>query len=267
MAADPNIIQNAIKWDHPSACHATIIDADQGLIDWKGRTKLAICGFASSSRDLLPVNDPEWVIWGLNQLNRHIDRGDAWIDIHHDFAAPDKVVEGTDFAAWLKTAQIPVFMAKREPDIPMSVRYPIEAIVEKYGVDYFTSTISYMIAYGIWAGFKTIGIWGVDLIVGKEYFYQKPCAEFWIGVGSGAGVDFKIPDASALLRSKYRYGYQDEPDSLIRLSEMNDRVAKMDKRKDELLKELQTVDGARQDAMYWLELMTLRERGGSIPAQ
>ncbi len=267
MAADPNVIQNMVEWDHPAACHATITDADRGRIDWQGRRKLAICGFASSSREMIPINDPEWVIWGLNQLNRHIKRADAWIDIHHDFNAPNKVVEGTDFDAFLREAQIPVFMAKREPDIPMSVRYPIEEIVEKFGADYFTSTISYMIAYGIWAGFSTIGIWGVDLIVGKEYFFQKACAEFWIGIGSGLGVEFKIPDASALLKSKFRYGYQDEPESLVKVSEMAERVAKMDKRKDELLKELQTIDGARQDALYWLELMTLRERGGSIPAQ
>jgi len=260
-------IGNTINWDHPAACKARIIDPDRGLIDWNGRTKLAIVGFASSSKDKAPYEDPEWVVWGLNQLYRHINRADAWIDIHHDYAAEAKVVEGTDFMGWLTQAPIPIFMCKREADIPSSVRYPLEEITAKFGARYFTSTISYMIAYGIYAGFREIGLWGVDLIVGKEYFHQKPCAEFWLGMANAMGIQVRLADESALLKSTHLYGFEEGPvHGPIKIGEIEERLAKMDKRKEELIRELQTVDGAQQDCRYWLELAALRLRGGAIPA-
>ena len=95
-------IQNAIKWDHPAAAHAVIVDADNGVMDWKGRTKFGLVGFASSSRDSAPWDDPSWILMGLNQLYRHCPRFDAWIDIHHYWADPASMVEGTDeVACWM----------------------------------------------------------------------------------------------------------------------------------------------------------------------
>lgn len=254
-----------IDWNHSAACQATIIDPENCVIDWKGRTKLAIVGFASSTRELAPYDNPEWVIWGLNQLYRHIKRADAWVDIHYNYNEPAAVVEGTDFDKWLAAAPIPVFMCNRQPAVPNSVKYPLQPIIDKFGARYFTSTISYMIAYGIWAGFREIGIWGVDLIVGKEYFYQKSCAEFWIGVANGLGIEVRIPDDSALLKGGFLYGFEPEPKSLVNISEFQRRIGECEKRKAELLRELQTVDGAKQDAAFWLELAELRARGGSIP--
>jgi hypothetical protein len=266
MADEKDQVQNAIQWEHQAACHPKILDAENCLIDWQGRKKLAIVGFASSTRDKAPFDNPEWVVWGLNQLYRHVPRADAWIDIHRDFNAPGKVVEGTDFDGWLKSIPIPVFMAETHPEIPTSVRFPLEQIIDKFGADYFTSTISYMIAYGIWAGFTTIGIWGVDLIVGKEYFHQKACAEFWLGVASASGVEVKLPAETAIMKAGYRYGYEDERKlGIITVDEIRARLVRIEKRRDELMTELRTVDGFRQDCAYWLELAELRARGGYVP--
>lgn len=267
MADTPAVatIQNKIKWDHPAACHATIIDRAKGLVDWKGRTKFAIVGFASSSRDVAPYDDPEWVILALNQLYRHIDRADAWFDIHADADKPEKVVEGTDYVGWLKEAPIPIFMIDQRPEYPTSLRYPIEDAIALTGLDYFTSTISFMIALALRDGAKTIGLWGVDLIVGQEWDYQKACVEFWLGVAQGKGLDILLPNQTALLKTSYRYGYESEPTGgLLSMSEVIRRETEFAKKRQELIAQLNTLDGALQDCQYWKELMLLRSRGGSI---
>lgn len=265
-----DMIQNAINWDHPAAAHATIIDAKEATIDWKGRTKFGIVGFASSSRELAPFDDPSWILMGLNQLYRHHPRFDAWIDIHHNWADPKSMVEGTDEVAWMKSAQIPIYQNEWQPDIPNSVRYPIEDVAGtndkfRWAADYFTSTISYMIALAIRDGFKTIGVWGVDLIVGQEYFYQKACAEWWLGVANGLGIEIVLPGPSALLKQSFRYGYQSEPDwGPIKLSMMEQRGKELQARLEAVTREAHTIDGALQDLSYWKELYTLRMRGGVI---
>lgn len=258
-------VQNALQWDHPAAAHGVILDADGALIDWQGRKKVAIVGFASSSRDLAPFHDPEYVILALNQLYRHIPRADGWFDIHHDFNAKEKVVEGTDYDTWLRTVPIPVFLTQRQDWIPTSVTYPLPQILAKWNSDYFRSSISYMIAYAIWAGFTTIGLWGVDLVAGSEYEHQKANAEFWLGMANALGIEIVLPEATALCKQPYRYGYEAEPATgFVKLSMMEERLKKYAQRRLELVAELQTLDGAMQEADYLRQFIELRARGADI---
>ena len=91
---------------HQHAAHLNIIDQEKGLVDIGDRRKIAICGFASSSRHLIPVDDPSWIIAGLNQLYRHMPRADVWYDIHLNWEQDN--VEGTDHEGWIKSCGIPV---------------------------------------------------------------------------------------------------------------------------------------------------------------
>lgn len=176
------------------------------------RKKFAIVGFAESSRHLAPFDDDEWDIAAMNQLYRHIPRADFWYEMHRreDFLADQ--VPGTDYLAWLKTCEIPIYMVDHFDDIPNSVRFPIEDAVKMFG-DYFYSTISYMIALAIMQGYEEIGIWGVDLSHDSEYEYQKPSAEYLLGVAIGRGISVRLPGQSALLKGMYRYGYEPMPDN------------------------------------------------------
>ena len=48
---------------HPAAAQTTILDAEAGLIRAiPPRKKVALVGFASSTRDLAPYDDPDWLI-------------------------------------------------------------------------------------------------------------------------------------------------------------------------------------------------------------
>ena len=287
---------------HPArAAGVAVVDAEAGVVQASGRKKFAICGFASSSRDMIPVHDPTWEVWGLNQLYRHIKRADRWFDIHYYWE--QEVVPGTDggfddpksYRHWLARCGMPVYMHHVVAEIPTSVRFPLERLVARHEADYFTSTIAFMVALAIdeidvrvdaavkqlvkdtskkvlerldlraeqkrlYAEY-TIGVFGVDLIVGEEYFWQKACAEYWLGLASGRGIQVLLPPTTALCKQMYRYGYEKEPESIIKLSEIADHTAALNKQRDEAMRALYCFDGALQANEYWSQLLTLRLRG------
>jgi len=278
--------------DHPAACHAVVLDADQGLVDFHGRKKFAICGFASSSRHRMPMDDPAWVIMAMNQLYRHIPRLDVEWDIHGNWAQDN--VEGTDHPWWLSQCGIPVIMIDRQASIPTSCRFPIERMIAKF-TDYFTSTVAFMLAWTIdhidrevqreMAAIPTnggslldagkavqdrygqylIGIFGIDLIVGDEYFFQKACVENLISAASTRGIQVYLPPETALFKQRWRYGYTAEPESLIRITELQARRAQIKDKVDKLLLEMKTYDGALQEIEFELNIMDLRVKGGIVP--
>lgn len=281
---------------HPCAAHLRVVDKDQGIVAYpdgvEPRRKIAVCGFASSSRHLIPVSDPLWEVWGMNQLYRHIPRADRWFDIHKEWNK--EIVPGTDFRAWLAECGIPVCLIEPEPDIPTSMRYPIERVIAMAG-DYFTSTVAFMTALAIdeidrrvdtrlnaemtLMGLTgsavrkrlsdlyteyTIGLFGIDLVVEEEYFWQKACAEFWIGLAVGRGIEVFIPPQSALCKQMYRYGYEPEPQTVIRPSEIDEHHKQLTRERDELIKALYLHDGAMQVDEYWRRVIELRGRGAEV---
>lgn len=282
-----------VDWDHPAAAHVQILDADAGRVDilGTGRKNIAICGFASSSRHRMPFDDPTWIIVGLNQLYRHIPRADVWFDIHSNWADPADNVPNTDHPRYLRECQFPVFMIERQSDTPTSVRYPLDRMIQKQGLDYFTSTVAFMAAWAIdeieycvmrraeaaglsdYASLKrlfgeyTLGIFGIDLIVGDEYFYQKPCVEFWLGVAGGLGIQVYLPPETALCKQLYRYGYERDPGGtqFLPVRELNTRRASMERERNALMAKLQTLDGAMQENGYLCQVGDLRSKGGAIP--
>jgi hypothetical protein len=251
---------NSVNHNHPLAAHPEIVDRDKGLVT-RGREKVAIVGFAASSRMMAPFDDATYEIWGLNQGYRHIPRADRWFDIHYNW--DEHVVEGTDHLGWLAAAPIPIYMTKRIEGIPNSIRFPIEEVMEGH-LDYFTSTVAFEIALAIKEGFKEIALYGIDLIVEQEYDYQKACAEFWLGVAHGKGIKITLPQTSALCKASHRYGYELEPDSLVRMSELVRRKQGLLDERHKKMIELANLDGALQDCQMWHDLADLRNKGGMV---
>lgn len=287
----PPALPDGYQMDHPHAAHVRIVNADEAVIDCGAspRTKIAVCGFASSSRHLIPVNDPTWELWGMNQLYRHIPRADRWFDIHWNW--DKEVVPGTDYRGWLATCGIPIYMMQRVADLPTSVTYPLGRMMSMAG-DYFTSTVAFMVALAIEQidqhvmaqlitetfpdhvsalarqtalyGQHTIGLFGIDLVVEEEYFHQKPCAEFWVGIAVGRGIEVFIPPQSALCKQTYRYGYEPEPQTVIRPSEIDAHHKALMAERQKLLQELYLHDGALQADEYWKRVVELRARGADV---
>lgn len=100
------------------------------------RTKVAILG-KLPTRFKAPFNNPEWEIWSVNKRPNEepLLRVDKWFDLHFE-----PFTQGQDFT--------------RE-------NFPFEEIDEMLGGHYFNNSMSYVIAYAIYKGFKEITLYGM----------------------------------------------------------------------------------------------------------
>ena len=189
--------------------------------------KVAIVGY-SLSRSLAPFGDESFEIWGLNDLYKHIPRYDRWFQFHTANEVERTHIENPEVRdSWethvgvLKAMSCPVYMQTEHPEMPHSVKYPLDEILEHFGgcfVDpddakYFNNSISYMIALAIYEGFDEIHVYGVDmstLMEDGEYAHQRPSCEFWLGMAAGKGIKLYIPKEADLLKTRFLYGYEDE---------------------------------------------------------
>ena len=185
---------------------------------------LCIVGYADS-KDLAPYDDPEAQIFGLNDLYKHIPRCNLWLQLH----TPEEVdrthkLNPETRDSWEQHKQVlreigcPVYMREVDPDIPNSIKYPLEEICDHFGkcfqepdhAKYFTNSVSYMLALGIYKEYEKISVYGVDMAMSEEYGHQRPSCEFWLGMAAGRGIKIHIPNVANLLKTRYLYAYEEE---------------------------------------------------------
>ena len=177
------------------------------------KKKIAVVGTALETFHDAPYNDPEWEIWGMGFFQRY-PQVDVMFEQHYrefwlKYNAPEKV-----YIDSLNGLGVPILMNKHYDEIPLSIEYPLEEMLQKVtaGKKYFCSSVSYMLALAIAKQPEEIGIWGVSL-VGEhlEYVHQKANAEYLIGVAEGRGIKVFIPEKSPICKSTHLYGYEDAP--------------------------------------------------------
>ena len=152
-----------------------------------------------------PFNDGE--VWAVN--NVHIYREvDLVIDIHLHCLYP-KLEKDKQSIAEIKEKGIQMMSREVIPDMPGSMKYPLEEIMEEFDTDYFGSGIDYIIALAIYRGATEIHVYGVMMAKGSEYFEQKPSVEFWLGIAKGRGIKVVVHGESSILKTKncILYGY------------------------------------------------------------
>lgn len=164
--------------------------------------------------DLAPE---EGEIWGVNDLV--LGR-----DVKRVFHVHSGLEINTPYSKKLikriNALKVPFMGVRIYPEIPMSIIYPLQEIKKRFGVDYFTNSIDYMIAYALYVGMKEIRFYGVNMEVDTEYLWQKPGVEFWVGYAKGLGVKVKFFGRHCLIlltRSGKLYGFWHKQDSVKRL--------------------------------------------------
>jgi hypothetical protein len=105
-------------------------------------------------------------------------------------------------------AGVPVVMLKPDPLVPLSEAYPVEEIAREVG-DEFTSSIAYMMAYGIYLGYKEVHLYGVNMAHQSEYAHQRGGVKYFAAIAKERGIRFTAPDESQLAGCRQRYGYDD----------------------------------------------------------
>ena len=187
------------------------------------KKKVAIVGF-SGTRDQAPFDNPEYEIWTVNNLHQFVPRQDRIFEIHQRWTWDGQLhgQPADEHVKFMQTCGIPVYNCQVFPDIPTSIRFPIELMTEEFGMPrtgfvnpthkdgYWTNSISMMIALAIYEQFELIEIYGVDMAVGTEYNEQRPSCEYYIGIAKGRGIEVRLPAECDLLKARFVYGFEDD---------------------------------------------------------
>jgi hypothetical protein len=188
------------------------------------KTKVAILGFAPSWAKT-PWDDLSMEVWAINGLYTYLDQvpnshAERWFDMHREHEIVKQDDDDTHVKRLKELVKKGVKLYTCEPmkDFPEAIVYPLEEIEKMVGRSYWTNTISYLVAYAVYL--KKIGempdlneihVYGVDMAQDGEFQFQRPSVEFIIGWAIGEGIKVVLPQESDILRSIYKYGYDNCP--------------------------------------------------------
>lgn len=232
------------------------------------RTKVCLVGSASSSANKVPWEDESFDVWGLAW--RSLKRCDAYFDIHPIDDTRQKVQQ--NYVGRLASLKKPIYLQTKHPAIPNSVRYPIEDVIkflqsgDPYANgDYFASSIAYMLALAIYKGYHEIHLYGIDLLCVDEYAFQRPNAEYLVGLARGLGIKVYIPTESAMCKFPLRYGYDREQETGILTKEiLVDRIKAYKNKQEDAKCMSYMADGAAQALEELEKMIDHHKRGGQI---
>lgn len=156
-------------------------------------------------------------VWVFNEMlgkREWIIRADAVFQLHEEtiWRNPLNRTHPQHYE-WLRTqTEVPVYMQEQYPDVPMSVKYPLEEIKQTLLPHFnklpFNSTPAYALALGIYQGYKEIETYGIELGTDTEYFFQREGFTFWCGLAVGKGIHLTVY-TNKLLNAPL-YGYEGE---------------------------------------------------------
>lgn len=221
-------------------------------MDSNKKSKVYIVGFAPSWAET-KWDDKDAEIWCLNEfykIGKTVPnfRADRWFEIHDRNSKSKATPEHQQF---LRTCPCPVYMWKKYEDIPNSVRFPKDEIVQFFeekgysGARYFTNSISWFIALAIYEGFKEISVTGVDMATDSEYGWQRPSCEYWLGVCDGLGIKLHIPASSDLLKCTQLYGFESNNQNR---AWMKTQIGELSKRSHQFAQQQAQAQGAAHQA-------------------
>lgn len=178
--------------------------------------RVVITGFVADSRDLSPALDKkkrkDFEIWSFNNDMELVEHAARHFEMHeldvYDRKALGDAKPSPEYLRALHDGLgIPVYMLKEEKTIPGSIAYPVNEMVREFETDYFTNSISYMLALAISEQVDEIHLYGIDMALQHESAWERPSIEYFLGYARGAGIKVVIPDESDLLKCLGLYGY------------------------------------------------------------
>ena len=177
---------------------------------------LVIMGSHSRTLKLFDWSRTDCEIWLFNEAaNAKDEKGnlkypkcDAVFQMHHEAIWRNpKNRSDQDHYKWLSSGKTPlIYMQDKYPDVPKSVRYPIEDVIslvknvrmvvngEEKEFKYFTSSPDYALAIAalMWKNgrrFESVEIVGIELETESEvYFSQRTGLGFWLGYLAAIGI-------------------------------------------------------------------------------
>lgn len=165
--------------------------------------KILILG-TCPSRLQAPLWDISWDVFTIGPGGKNSNRWNALFEIHGNGTWPEGFAE---YLHELKQEKPPkrIFTESPMPDWPANVVFPQEAMFQKYGRKWFTSSIAYALAIALEENVTDLGIFGIDLESGEEYVSQYDGARYFMDLARLAGVNIMLPKGCGLLRDPLPY--------------------------------------------------------------
>ena len=183
--------------------------------------RIAIVGWAPSTRELILNEPPDVEVWGLNFAHVFISRYQRWFQVHPRNWRGDvtgNYGRGEIHTHFLQTCAVPVYQTELDERVPTSKLYPREEVVKCLGRDYLTSSFAYALGLALLEGVDEIRMFGCDLITTTEFARQRPAVEWMLGIAQGRGIKVYVPPQAALFHGpKY-------PDRTDEITESEERV-------------------------------------------
>lgn len=161
-------------------------------------------------------DEEDWEVWGCGTAWQLTDRADRWFELHNIDALRQTPRLYGPHLNWLDSQTIPIYVKAKYQGIKNPVLFPIKEVVERFG-NYWTNTISYMIAVAMLEGAEEIAVMGVNMAWNEEYSEQRPSCEYMLGRAMESGVIVHIPDVSDLLKAGHLYAFESPPSVQRRL--------------------------------------------------
>lgn len=222
-----------------------------------------LLGSAPSSLHLAPFANPDWCkvgcspgVWGA--LAPRGIQADVWVELHRiEVGQPWMSADYFDFIR-----QFPgkVWMAETRADVPNCVILPLPELIRAYSPYFFTSSIAYMLAMCIHAGFEKVMLAGVDMAAATEYKDQRLGCQYFAMLAQARGIEVGVPPESDLFRPAPLYGVSETSHARIKIMarrrELEGRVqqalAKQQEAKDESLYLRGALEDLEWNEMDWM---------------
>lgn len=222
--------------------------------------KVAIIGTAPLSVKLAPYDDKEWTIWACSPGNMNqLPRVDAWFELHAmaEMIGQENQVWSAPWLGWLRTQKCPIYMQEHNDAVPQAIVFPRDVLLKKFGRNWFSSSVAWMMAYAIHLGVEEIGLFGVDMAHGQEHYTaQKAGCLRFIEIAKELGITVTVPWESCLARQPPLYGYNEATHFARRLNVMrnalNASVQAMRAQRENLDREIAYSSGAVEQIDYFI---------------
>lgn len=179
-------------------------------------------------------------VWTVNYGGRIYCHDKLWVmDDMRDIAQRERL-----YGDFLKSHDRPIITTKAYREFPMAVEYPIKDVVEKVGDDFFSSTVSYAIAWAMVNGVKELYLYGCDFHYPNQGVRELggQGSAYLLGLARHFGMTFRIPPSTTFMDGRSAkpvkgpdgktylrrtlYGYKEQP-FIPRVDEVdNDRESR-----------------------------------------
>ena len=218
-----------------------------------------------------PWIEEEFEIWACSPgAYGIVERCTRWFEVHR--WEPGKPWFSPEYCQFLRNFNGPVYTGQKVEEIKNGVVYPLQAVIERFGPYFLTSSLSLMMAMAIMEieaarleeGHNNeddvIGLWGVDMAATEEYGYQRAGCQHFIELAFDAGIGIYVPPESDLLRPMPVYGICEWDHNYIkataRMTELNNRMGQAQQTIQQAQQQLTFLQGAADDMNYNINTWT-----------